>query len=301
MLGKIALIDFFSCTFDFPSDDELSSFDNIQHFLYELLLYVFNIDCAIENADRGYFGYTTCLKLGFNGELGMVAYGGQSQRNTIFFSLTGTACKLVSDWALVREWGEKRGARITRVDLAHDDFDGKYLSFEKVERWYLDGLFINSGHPPKARSINDYGSNEGRTFYVGKRQNGKMFRGYEKGKQLGKTSSDWFRVEVEFRNKDRVISWDILTSPDSYLSGAYPCLNFLSLIQNKIKTVKKAAQITYERVLGWLRNAAGPALDVLAEVHAGDIYQLFSLIARAGTPERMRAYRDHLHLIDPIT
>lgn len=300
-MSGIAFIDFFSCTFNYPDDDELQFFDNIQHFLHDLLLYVFNIDCAIENTERGYFGYTTCLKLGVNGELGIVAFGGESQRGTVFLSLTGAACNLIDDWATVREWGEKYAARITRVDLAHDDFEGHYLNFEKVESWYLAGDFVSKGHPPKARAINDYGSNEGRTLYIGKRQNGKMFRGYEKGKQLGDLNSLWFRIEVEFRNKDRVIPWDILTSPGRYLAGSYPCLNFISLVQSKIKTVKKSAQITYERVLSWLRTAAGPALDVLAEVHSGDIYQLFSLIARPCVPERMRAYREHLHLIDPIT
>lgn len=298
---SIALIDFFSCSFERPDDDEMQYYDNLHHFFSDLLANVFNIECSIEDAGRGYFGYTNSLKLGAGGSLGMIAYGGESQGNTVFFSLTGAGCKLVDDWAVVREWGEQRGARITRIDLAHDDFNGDYLSFEKVESWYLSGQFTNGGRAPSARAITDYDSGAGKTLYVGKRQNGKMFRGYEKGRQLGKSDSNWFRVEVEFRNKDRIINWDILTNPDYYLAGAYPCLNFLSRIQSKFQTVQKTVQITYERVLNWLRTSAGAALHALAGIHHGDIYQLFSLIARPGTPSRLRPYYDNLKLAEPIS
>ena len=58
--------------------------------------------------------------------------------------------------------------------------------------------------------------------------NGKMLRIYEKGKQLGDSESPWVRVEAELRNKSRVIPWDALTRPGSYLAGAYPCLAYLS-------------------------------------------------------------------------
>src|SRR5438309_783047 len=72
----------------------------------------------------------------------------------------------------------------------------------------------------KARLIDDLGSGDGCTFYVGARANGKMFRGYEKGRQLGDAQSNWFRVEVEFRAKDRLIPLDVLTDPTPYLAGS---------------------------------------------------------------------------------
>lgn len=42
----------------------------------------------------------------------------------------------------------------------------------------------------------------GRTFYVGRRENGKLLRVYEKGKQLGAENSPWVRIELELHNKD---------------------------------------------------------------------------------------------------
>lgn len=49
-----------------------------------------------------------------------------------------------------------------------------------------------------------------------------MFRGYEKGRQLGDPESLWFRAEVELRNQGRIIPLDILINPTQYFTGFYP-------------------------------------------------------------------------------
>ncbi len=45
----------------------------------------------------------------------------------------------------------------------------------------------------------------GRTLYIGKRENGKMLRIYEKGKHLGNPVSSWVSVELELKGKNRII------------------------------------------------------------------------------------------------
>ncbi|MBF4448181.1 replication protein, partial [Vibrio anguillarum] len=72
---------------------------------------------------------------------------------------------------------------------------------------------------------------KGRTLYVGQRQNGKLFRGYEKGKQMKSIEyPDWVRLEVQIGNKSRVIPLDILIDSDAYFTGAYPAL--ASVLEN---------------------------------------------------------------------
>ena len=59
-------------------------------------------------------------------------------------------------------------------------------------------------------------------------------RVYEKGKQLGDTSSPWVRWELELHNRDRIIPWDVLLEPGKYLAAAYPCMDWVSAGMMKI-------------------------------------------------------------------
>ena len=108
------------------------------------------------------------------------------------------------------------------------------MSIATALQWRDAGEFAANGRPPRSKLIDDLGSGEGKTLYVGNRKNGKLCRVYEKGRQLGNPSSPWVRVEVEFRNKSRVIPWDTLINPGHYLAGAYPCFAYLSHTQEKI-------------------------------------------------------------------
>ncbi len=172
---------------------------------------------------RGWFGYTSRLDLG---HFGLVAYGGETQKGTFHVELDGRGCRCIEDWNAVRLWGEVYKATLTRVDLAHDDFAGSVINIVQALGWWHAGAFVCSGRAPRAEFIDDMGSGHGRTLYVGRRGNGKTVRFYEKGKQLGNPLSAWTRVEVELRNKGRVIPWETVTHPGQYLAGAYPVLLF---------------------------------------------------------------------------
>lgn len=232
----------------------------------------------------GWQGYDTRFDLG---GFGVLAYGGEHQRGTVHLELNAHGCARIEDWNAVRVWCEAYGARVTRIDLAHDDFSGQTVNIAQARAWFDQGLFTTGGRAPTARLVDDLGSGKGKTLYVGQRQNGKLCRVYEKGKQLGDPESLWCRVEVEFRAKSRVIPYDTLVRAGDYLAGAYPCLAYLSEGQDKVRTLRKAAEIGYARMIDCLRTQYGPALNVMLRVEGGDPFAVLEQAMRPGTPKRL--------------
>ena len=239
----------------------------------------------------GWNGYETKIKLG---QSGILAYGGDSQKNTIHIEINGSGCGLVNDWSTVAAIGEDQEWKITRSDLAYDDFKGVTVNIDLAKKWYLDGLFTNSRRPPKAKLIDDFDSGEGKTFYIGNRKNGKLLRVYEKGKALGDPKSPWCRAEVELRAKDRVIPWEVLYKAGQYLAGSYKAFNFVSIKQCKLKTNKKTTAIKYESMVRWLRRAAGKGINAMTLVEGGDILAVFEQLSREGLPLRLKDLEDYL-------
>ena len=248
---------------------------------------------AFTPTGKGWNGYKerhTITGLG-GGDIGLLAFGGKSQRASVHVELNAQACALISDWTIVEAWGEEHKASITRVDLAHDDLDGETVTIDMALQWLAAGQFNLNGRPAKARLIDDLGSGDGKTFYVGKRANGKMLRIYEKGKQLGDPASPWVRVEVELRNKSRVIPWVILSHPGTYLAGSYPCLAYLSNAQDKIKTIGKALKISLEVAVSNLRQMGGKTVNLMMQVtNGGDAFAVIDDLRRDGIPQRLMSY-----------
>lgn len=288
---QAAHIDWLAFTLTPPQD---AAQDPMRWLLPQLfsLLNVQPVTCV--STGKGWNGYTTRVNLGERAEYGLIAYGGDKQRGTVHVELNATACAHISDWQIVQQWGETSGAKITRVDLAHDDLQAEIISIAIARAWYDAGEFTTSGRPPDAHLIDDMGSGKGKTLYIGARANGKMLRVYEKGRQLGDSSSPWVRVELELRNKSRILPWDILTTPATYLAGGYPCLAYLSTIQDKIRTITKAVQITLGSMLRNLSIVGGKSFNVLRQVYAGDDTALLNAITRDGIPRRLVNYADFL-------
>lgn len=269
-----AHIDWFACTF-LPGGERLTS-------IIESVFLIPQSDW--KQGKSGWQGYETRVDLdGF----GLLAYGGNHQRGTAHLELNAHGCARIQDWNAVRIWCEAYGVRITRIDLAHDDFNGKLVNIEQARKWFDEGQFTTGGRAPCARLIDDLGSNKGKTLYVGQRQNGKLCRVYEKGKQLGDPNSPWCRVEVEFRGKSRDIPHDVLVRASDYLAGAYPCLAHLSERQDKVRTLSKTAEIGYAHMVECLRTQYGPALNVMLKVEDGDPFAVLEQAMRPGTPKRL--------------
>lgn len=237
-----------------------------------------------EFTGHGWQGYRERVTLG---AFGLLAYGGESQGDSVHVSLNAQGCALIQDWQAVRLWGETYEARIARLDLAYDDFQAETVSVDLALKWFREGGFNLNGRPARPHLRDDLGTGEGRTLYIGKRQNGKVCRVYEKGKHLGDITSPWCRVELELRNKSRLIPWEAVTRCGNYLAGAYPCLTFISIEQSKVRTLKHSFQISYDRMTHWVRTAAGPALNVMCEVHGGDAAGVLFEVVRDGRPKRL--------------
>jgi DNA relaxase NicK len=251
----------------------------------ETLNGLFNISPSEwKGTKSGWNGYKHRVNLGC---YGLLAYGGKAQKNTTHIEINGHGCALVNDWEQIYEWGQLTGCTITRCDLAHDDFEGKTVNINICQGWYSDGLFNSNGRPPKPFLYDDCDTGDGKTYEVGSRKSGKLIRMYEKGKEQGDPNDPWFRVELELRNQDRKIPWDILVKPGQYLAGAYKALHYLSEEQIKLRTTKKQKDMTYEQLVQWVRTSAGKALNVIIQENDGDLSAVFNLLVRDGIPNNI--------------
>lgn len=238
----------------------------------------------MESTGRGLHGYTASCR--FQWGKVQLAFGGQ--RETGFLSIPGDGCALVPDWnRLVSVFRDGLGARITRWDGAVDDFEGIH-SIAKAVDLYLAGAFNAGGRKPGCDQNGNWiePDGTGRTFYVGSRRNGKLLRVYEKGMQLGDRTSPWVRWEVELHNVDRVIPWEVIADPASFMTGAYPALCWISGVGSRIPTLRRADTISYERIVHYARVAYGPLVDVILE-REGTAEKVVDRLWRAGIPRRL--------------
>jgi len=183
-----------------------------------------------------------------NGEtvrLGIIGAGGEHVGGTVCFDLSGVGCAAVVDWDAVYATMQDLDGRITRCDLARDFCEGQ-VTVDQVTNMYFAGEFNAGGRIPNYKKIESGVAGAeacgGRTLEIGKRKNGKMLRAYEKGRQLGKQDSEWLRIEIEFRSKDRVVDHLILIERDRYFVGAYKALEaFLEADPLRLATDQKLA------------------------------------------------------------
>lgn len=265
------------------------SFDDVPRFLN----HAFDNDIvSLVKRDRGIYGFDdswfiTFTSVGESLPVGLVASGGTSQRGKMMISMSGVACARVLDWQFVHDRLESTDATITRVDLAHDDLEGK-KTVHDILREYHDGAFNSGGRKPKCKPAGDWinDNGDGRTLYIGNRLSGKFCRVYEKGRQLGDRTSPWVRTEVEFRKKDRYLPHDIVTDPAKYLAGCYPALQFVSDTSTRIKTNRKAAQVTLESLIRNASIACGKTINAMTE-QGLDSKAIVARLVRPGLPKRL--------------
>lgn len=275
----------FSSSVDYLTFSVLQPVDVVLSFLSEVVN-----GMVVKPRDRGMFACTESAEIV---GLGLVGWGGPAVAGRVVVSLTGSGCAAVDDWArlsgMLREWG----ARITRCDVAFDDFVGAAICVDRARSWYHGGGFDMRARRPNAAFYDDEGNGTGRTLYVGSRGAGKLLRVYEKGRQFGDPRSRWVRAEVEFRNVDREIPYDVLTRPAAYVAGAYPVLAFVSSCVMKIKTCKEVAKRSLRQVLDSARLQSGRVLGLLVSLGA-EAREIVDVLARPGTPRRLLGWDRHL-------
>lgn len=273
--------------FSIKTEDELQTILELKQVLRELI--GLSPD-DWEYQEIGWYGYQNRIKLD---KYGLIAYGGKQQLNTVHIEINGTGCGLVQSWKRLHDFIQEGNHKITRIDLAHDDYDGQTANFRQCHAWYKQGLFNGRGRPPESGFIHDNNSGKGKTYYTGNRKNGKMFRGYEKGRQLGDVESNWFRIEVEYRSKKRYLPPDMILNPGQYLASSYKAFAYLSEEQSQVKTQSKVTQMTFERSLEYVHTAAGQHINAILQAYDGDYLATMERITRPGLPSRLELHSDH--------
>jgi len=245
----------------------------------------------------GRYGYTlgVAFSVVCHGSLvpiGRLDWGGTRHGGRARFDLSGSGCSRISRWGDVHGWAANlAAATITRVDLAVDCLMGEF-GVDDAVAWLRAGEFraAGSGRDPRHSTPGDWLDPQhpyGRTLEVGRRENGKMLRAYEKGRQLGDTVSPWTRFEVEIRNNDRDIPLDVIVQCDRYFVGAYKCLErLLDVAGERIATHQKEGEIALGRLVVHSRSAYGQLVDVLRlKLTAGEV---LDVLARPGLPRRLQ-------------
>lgn len=220
---------------------------------------------------KGKFFYQSCYQLGpDNVEYGKVHYGGQ--RETILVELNGTGCMAaLPGWEnrLYEFLSKCVRPKITRIDVAHDFFNGEYTP-DQAMLDHDNGHYDVHNMRPKSECRGTAWRNEdgsGKTFYIGKRGNSKFTRVYEKGRQFGDVDSPWVRFETEFRAGDIEIPLDILLYSGSYLGGAYPICKAIFKTEAKRMEVKvKTVNLIFDDKLFHARNQVGKMVNFLRDI-----------------------------------
>jgi len=223
---------------------------------------------------------------------GMVCHGGQ--RSTVLVMLGGEGC------AAAREGWERRlydfltqrcgnRAKLTRVDLAHDVYDGLAYSVDRADAEFDAGKFNNGGRNPNHEQRGNWKrpTGKGRTLYIGNRESGKFARIYEKGRQLGDKNSEWVRVEVEMKAIHRHLDFRMLLHPGEYLAATYPAFAWISEHQERILTTQKKTEITYESLCATAKKQMGAIINVIVAIE-GSAEKAVQKIIRDAIPGRMK-------------
>ncbi|GGX14112.1 replication initiation factor domain-containing protein [Undibacterium macrobrachii] len=226
--------------------------------------------------DKGRDFFAHAWELGDN--YGHFAMGGMRQRDSILIAINGQGCLAARQGWELRLYqfltsSECVSPRITRVDLAHDDFDGTQLSVHDFDRAWDEGGFDRFGNRPEPQNYGSWKNNDpmgkGLTFYAGTKSSSQLFRGYQKGKQLGSPDSPWIRAEVQFSNHDKIIPFEILIDPSSYFVAAYPILQQYSpnTTGKRTETVRKMADAGIEHFTKYTKLGYGKFIRIARQIY----------------------------------
>jgi DNA relaxase NicK len=220
--------------------------------------------------------------------IGRIDYGGESQRGWVRVNLSGAGCEWVQDWNIAVGLGKSlQDAQIKRLDIALTTHSGE-VSDASIVAAYAAGAFTAGGRPPEMRSITSSDPRAGRTRYIGSRKSHKFLRCYEKGFEMikdvpylkatathisGHKVEDIYRVELELKDVDKLIPWEVISGRDQVFAGAYPfCADLLPGVPHwrmlNLPDLKPKAAL--ETALNHCRVAYGPTLRAALMAFDGD-------------------------------
>jgi phage replication initiation protein len=270
---------------------------------------------VIRQRRKGWNGYTQAADICMGDmPLGMIAYGGESQRGWVHVGLTGKGCEWLLDWdRAAKVFTSLYLAEYKRLDIALTVKDGS-VSHQRVLDAYAAGLFKAGGSPPKMTTIESSDPMGGKTAYIGKRGGNKYLRCYEKGLEIlkGQASNlnithldgvpvlDIYRVEFEWRNATAPIPLDAITNRDFYFAGAYPftaelvAMDFEPFVQRR----ERGPQRELELALMNIQHQYGKTLYTAMVQAGGDVSSVWGRIV--GSQHNDALVAAGVLLVEPI-
>ncbi len=258
---------------------------------------VFNSELVMNQAGKNGYERSYNIYRGVNMKAcGFIAFGGNG--DTYQFYINGNGCQVLADRMvhLYKTAGFFK-MKLTRVDIAQDFFHGEH-DIKRAQKAFNNGEFqhSNRGRKPTGKYIDDMGSGEGKTLYVGKlASSGRETCIYEKGKQLNSTKyPDWVRWELRLGKRDRVIPLDILVNPASYFVAELPILKTickgLELTVHAVSSLrakKEKVQADMLHLMNYASIMYGKLIWTMKNVTNKTENEIFEAIAREGIPTRL--------------
>lgn len=246
---------------------------------------------------RNFFNH----RVEFADKCGFIAFGGNNKyiskegeetevQERLQVHLTGEGCRHLHDFSYFHKQLlslEEYRPKITRIDIAYDDHQGQ-RNLDLCENMYNSGYFNGNGRPPKARKIDDFGSGDGSSMYVGSVKSGKELCCYEKGKQLGDKESPWVRWEGKIYAQDRLIPLDVLDNYEEYLVGMYErAFHWMGKVSRVIKTQKIKEKIQYTHLKKHAKTSYGPLIHYMKKKGLSSHEIICELINSEKFPQRL--------------
>lgn len=224
-IEKTVLIDYITISMDFfkviessPRFYEIEEYDLFNEFLG---IIGFKGDAKSLQKDYALHGFTEGYRIGEHIRL---MYGGASTKNTngdypVLLELTGSACRefenyMNGSWLELFEFlfnQDETMFRITRFDLAIDDYTGKEITFNELEKSFFKKNFSTSSRKYSYHNsggiLSDDLSDSAKTLYIGVRGGNHLviydkFQELKINNKMSSIKSDYhFRYEMRFVNE----------------------------------------------------------------------------------------------------
>lgn len=191
-----------------------------------------------DKPERGKNFYEKAYYLRRNGaELAALYFGGKHQKGTFLFVLSGKFCSylLPRDWRFIRKCAARFSGRVSRFDIAIDDYIGNVFELAEIEsimrndpKWFVP-IYRQGGYVPGFTKLEDNGEV---TLYVGSKDSTVQVCAYEKGKESKDTARakqypNWIRYEVRFKRKKSELDLAML-EPANWISAAVGTSTYLT-------------------------------------------------------------------------
>ena len=230
----------------------------------------------------------------------------RAQAETIHANVYGSACTFAAHGWNKRIAGvvESHDAKLTRIDLALDFFDGLEGGIDQIKAEYDAGLCNSDGKRLRCNMVGDWSAHphDGRSLYFGSKEAGKQTNVYEKGHQLFgfEAGSPWLRIELRYGNKLRMLPVEMLCRPSAYFAGASDW-HQAALMKTgsttkgqKVKTKNRLAletvQAEVSRNVRWAFKTAAPTIAAAFKFMGGDDF--LQLVTNQKPPGRLQKFSE---------